>query len=189
METDHIKPKAEGGTDDIDNAIPICFECHAEIHSYNVRHPRGRKFRPEELKEHKRQWLGICENRPDALLSVGWESDVGPLQSLIDELEFNGKVAQKSNSKEIGCLFLVNQFQRAISEGSISILVENLRNRILDAYTEIGISNQLISAAINQPLGRTRDKAIEVAQEKILDAKPKIEKAKDELLRFLGTDA
>ena len=49
IETDHIKPKEQGGGDSIENAIPVCFECHAEIHSYNDKHPRGRKFLPEDL--------------------------------------------------------------------------------------------------------------------------------------------
>ena len=31
METDHIVQAADGGLDTIDNAIPVCFECHAEI--------------------------------------------------------------------------------------------------------------------------------------------------------------
>jgi hypothetical protein len=47
IETDHIVTKADGGPDTMDNAIPVCFEYHAEIHSYNDKHPRGRKFRPE----------------------------------------------------------------------------------------------------------------------------------------------
>jgi 5-methylcytosine-specific restriction endonuclease McrA len=53
IETDHIVPSDEGGGDEIQNAIPVCFECHAEIHSYNDRHPRGRKFQPNELRGHK----------------------------------------------------------------------------------------------------------------------------------------
>ena len=36
METDHILPQSEGGTDDVENAIPVCFECHAEIHPAKV---------------------------------------------------------------------------------------------------------------------------------------------------------
>jgi len=57
IETDHIIPEADGGGDEIENAIPVCFECHAEIHSYNGRHPRGRKFLPDELRAHKALWL------------------------------------------------------------------------------------------------------------------------------------
>ena len=51
IETDHIIPAADGGTDEIGNAIPVCFECHAEIHSYNDQHPRGRKFLEKENLE------------------------------------------------------------------------------------------------------------------------------------------
>ena len=54
IELHHIKPRSEGGSDDISNAIPVCFDCHAEIESTG---PRGRRFTPGELKEHKRRWL------------------------------------------------------------------------------------------------------------------------------------
>jgi len=35
IELDHIQPRGQGGPDTIDNAIAVCFECHAEIHLYN----------------------------------------------------------------------------------------------------------------------------------------------------------
>jgi len=60
IETDHMLPKSKNGTDSIENAIPICFECHAEIHLYNNKHPRGRKYHTKELRKHKKQWLEIC---------------------------------------------------------------------------------------------------------------------------------
>ena len=94
METDHIEPRADDGPDLIDNAIPVCFECHAEIHSYNDQHPRGRKFTPTELRAHKEQWLNICKDRPEVLLASTHDGDVGPLQALIDELCFNELVAK-----------------------------------------------------------------------------------------------
>ena len=188
METDHIDQKAEGGSDKIENAIPVCFECHAEIHSYNDKHPRGRKFRPDELKQHKNQWIEICQNRPEILLSASWESDVGPLQALIDELEFNLKVTEYSAPNEIGCLFQQAQFLRAINEGAISILIEELKFQILEAYTAIGTANQLILSAISQPLGNSRSTALNSAQTKILEAKPKIESAKKELIKFLSIE-
>jgi 5-methylcytosine-specific restriction endonuclease McrA len=31
MELDHIIPREQNGSDTIDNAIPLCFECHAEV--------------------------------------------------------------------------------------------------------------------------------------------------------------
>jgi HNH endonuclease len=80
IETDHMVPTEDGGDDTIDNAIPVCFECHAEIHTYNDKHPRGRKFRPNELRLHKEQWLRICDQHPEALIGAVRTADVGPLR-------------------------------------------------------------------------------------------------------------
>lgn len=52
IEISHIDP--EGGND-IDNAIPLCFDCHARIGRYNEKHPRGTKYRPKELKKLREQ--------------------------------------------------------------------------------------------------------------------------------------
>lgn len=40
---------------DIDNAIPLCVECHAAVGHQNARHPRGRKFGIQELKARREQ--------------------------------------------------------------------------------------------------------------------------------------
>ncbi|MFL5327559.1 MAG: HNH endonuclease [Gemmataceae bacterium] len=41
MELDHMLPKEQGGDNTIENAIALCFECHAEVHAYNDKHPRA----------------------------------------------------------------------------------------------------------------------------------------------------
>ena len=68
IETDHIISKDDGGCDDIENAIPLCFECHAEVHLYNIRHRRGRKYTSNKLQRHKEQWINICETTPSILV-------------------------------------------------------------------------------------------------------------------------
>lgn len=186
IETDHIVP---GGPDTIDNAIPVCFECHAEIHSYNDKHPRGRKFRPEELRGHKEQWLEICTRRPEIFISASWDVDVGPLQALIDELEFNTVVADYSDPRTQGCLFQDKQFQRAIQQGAIATLLEELKSSILDAYVAMGAANQRISSVSAQQKGSNSwAEAVNDAGDKIRKAKPRVEKAKDVLLNFLGSE-
>ena len=50
IEIAHIIPKAKGGSNDIDNAIPVCLDHHAMIGHYNPDHPIGNKYKPEELK-------------------------------------------------------------------------------------------------------------------------------------------
>lgn len=51
IEVHHIVQQANGGNDTIDNAIPLCFDCHSEIGSYNPNHPKGNRFTKEELKQ------------------------------------------------------------------------------------------------------------------------------------------
>jgi hypothetical protein len=43
--------------DTLENCIPLCFECHAEVGSYNAEHPKGRKFSPAELGKHRDAWF------------------------------------------------------------------------------------------------------------------------------------
>lgn len=50
IEVHHIEQEADGGTNTESNALPVCFDCHAEVGSYNPRHPKGTKYRPEELR-------------------------------------------------------------------------------------------------------------------------------------------
>jgi hypothetical protein len=50
MEAAHIIDEAAGGSNEEDNGIPVCFDCHQEIGSYNDKHPRGNKMRPDELR-------------------------------------------------------------------------------------------------------------------------------------------
>jgi hypothetical protein len=40
---------------DIDDAIPLCFDCHAEIGNYNRSHPKGKRYGVKELKARRDQ--------------------------------------------------------------------------------------------------------------------------------------
>ena len=61
IEVHHIIPLAKGGSDNPDNGIPLCFDCHADVISYNTTHPKGRKYRPVELKQHRDQWFILVQ--------------------------------------------------------------------------------------------------------------------------------
>lgn len=53
IELHHIIPKYEGGKDTFDNCIALCFDCHADVGSYNSNHPKGKKYSEKELKMHR----------------------------------------------------------------------------------------------------------------------------------------
>lgn len=61
VEVHHIKQEALGGKNTYDNAIAVCFDCHADAGHYNPQHPRGTKFSPRELKKSKESWLKIVQ--------------------------------------------------------------------------------------------------------------------------------
>jgi hypothetical protein len=189
IELDHMTPKEQNGPDTIDNAIAVCFECHAEIHSYNDKHPRGRKFRPDELRKHKEQWLEICGTRPDIFVQATRDSDVGPLQALIDELEFNSFAADFNERTNMGCLFIDEQFRRATHDGAISTLREDLKLVILAAYRAMGRANLLVPKALTTPNTEIfYNTHMTKAEEAISAAKPLIEQAHTQMLKFLGSE-
>ena len=56
IELHHIHPKANGGEDTFENCIPLCFDCHADMVSYDFKHPKGTKYSENELKRHRDNW-------------------------------------------------------------------------------------------------------------------------------------
>ncbi|MBV9676895.1 MAG: HNH endonuclease [Acidobacteriaceae bacterium] len=71
IECHHIVPVEEGGPNTRANCIPLCFNCHAEVQSYNEKHPKGNRFRPEELKAHRDNWYKQVRS--------GFQEDVRPI--------------------------------------------------------------------------------------------------------------
>ena len=153
IEIHHIEPAADGGPDTADNAIPVCFECHAEIQLYNDKHPRGRKFRPDELRLHRNQWLEICRQSPGDLLSPTRSRDVGPIQALVDELKFNTVIAGRTDPQAMGAIFVTTQFERAIAEGAFALLHDDLSARIAAVYTTLMKANADLASMASLPWG------------------------------------
>jgi hypothetical protein len=56
----------ERNLSDIDNAMPLCFDCHSAIGHYNEQHPRGRRYQVCELKARRSQ---VYEHHTQHLMS------------------------------------------------------------------------------------------------------------------------
>lgn len=56
IEVHHVKQENEGGANTFENAIPLCFDCHADMRSYDAKHPKGTKYSEAELKRHRDNW-------------------------------------------------------------------------------------------------------------------------------------
>jgi hypothetical protein len=57
IEIHHIRPRAEDGENTLENAIPLCFNCHADMRSYDANHPKGTKYTESELRRHRDSWF------------------------------------------------------------------------------------------------------------------------------------
>ncbi len=192
MELDHIIPKSEEGPDAIDNAIAVCFECHAEIHAYNDKHPRGRKYRPEELKKHREQWLEICKSSAQFLASIPPRTDVGPFQALIDELEFNQFVAGSADEVprvKASAHFSVTQFERCVSEGILSLLEPDLKAKLITTYATMKRANIQIDVIPAARSGEPHALAVNAARDRLREAQPLIRAALDSLSKILSREA
>ncbi len=189
IELHHIEPHGDDGPDTIDNAIPVCFECHAEIQLYNDAHPRGRKFHTDELRAHKEQWLRICKESPGVLLTPQHSHDVGPIQALVDELDFNAVIAEQTDDDKIGALFLVTQFERAIHEGLFSLLPDSVRNKISVVYATLMRGNIYLQKMAAMPWGGSGsawDHSYKFAEKAITSTQKEIPVAREALLKHLG---
>jgi hypothetical protein len=51
----HIVPESADGANDLDNAIPLCFDCHGRVHQYDPACSVGTKYKPDELKARRDQ--------------------------------------------------------------------------------------------------------------------------------------
>ena len=55
VEVHHITPQADGGTDDFDNAAPLCAGCHADF--------GGNPDKRKQIREMRDLWYELCATR------------------------------------------------------------------------------------------------------------------------------
>ena len=63
LQVHHIKPKEYGGTDDIENGIPLCPNCHDEVHTDYSSGKTTRTYSEGELKLHKQRTIGLVNGK------------------------------------------------------------------------------------------------------------------------------
>lgn len=149
IEIDHIDGAAHKDSGAIDNAIALCFDCHAEVHHYNVSHPKDRRFHPAELKAHRDQWLRLCRERPEMFVHAQPSPEAGTLERLLSELEFNRVLA---GAAHVGAQFEMTQFRRAMADGTFGWVPEELKTAIQSAYLAIATANGIFDAFVQKTL-------------------------------------
>lgn len=91
IEVHHIIPRADNGTDDIDNAIALCLDCHADAGHYNPKHPKGTKLGAEELRHARDAWFDSVEQHK---ISAAPTSDLHARYIFSSDLEILQEVCE-----------------------------------------------------------------------------------------------
>lgn len=115
LEVHHIVPEANGGPSTLDNGLPVCFDCHADVESYNHKHPRGRKYRPEELKRLRDEWFTLVADG-----KIGGHGPAIPTDVDLELIRFYSQCLDRpAFQDEIRQEFSMEDFDQAI-EGTIT---------------------------------------------------------------------
>lgn len=93
IEIHHIKQKSDGGEDTFQNAIALCFDCHADMKSYDFKHPRGNKYTENELLAHRDKWYNKVKNNVGvANQSDIIETDKKIFEKIVGTLPWDGSI-------------------------------------------------------------------------------------------------
>lgn len=171
IEIHHIVPKSEGGDDSAENGIPLCFDCHAEVQSYNAKHPRGRRFTASELRKHREQWFAIASTpdwRRPGLATARHE----PTESVRALLERLGKAELWNPDNATPVLSSVRVFHEQEREALVTGLADALdsedENRRWDAaiiieflveWDPIRVPGELVRKMARDPVFSVRSSA------------------------------
>lgn len=83
IECHHIVEESAGGANTLDNCIPVCFDCHADMTTYDVKHPKGTKYRPEELRRHRDRWYTRVANTGVSVVAPTYrDADISTFQAI-----------------------------------------------------------------------------------------------------------
>ncbi|MCH8823016.1 MAG: HNH endonuclease [Planctomycetes bacterium] len=118
LQVHHIVEQSEGGSDEFDNLIALCINCHSDVHTTR---PFTRRFTPDELKDHR-----------DSVIRLVSEGKLVPSEdSIIDDAHILQAVKEYENTdlNEAARELLV----AAVNDKGIICIFEGLNNAAVKA--------------------------------------------------------
>ena len=110
IECHHIVQEADGGPDTLDNCIPLCFDCHSDMMNYDPKHPKGTKYRPTELRQHRDGWFAkVADSGVELAAPHHREADSRLFTELHARFPWNGTM-QWLTEHDFGGSFPATQF-------------------------------------------------------------------------------
>ncbi|MBU2523824.1 HNH endonuclease [Patescibacteria group bacterium] len=180
IEAHHIEMKKNGGKNTIENAISLCFDCHAEAGFSNKDHPKGNMYGEGELKKHKLYWENFCMKNPGKISCANLERKENVIDNFLVEIELNKRMInsclQREKDRPASKSNLMGKcvdrcFDKLLAAGLLNILPEIIRINILDTYNLFRRINSLCETLsgesrkgpVNDDIRITMNEAAEMA--------------------------
>lgn len=135
MEVHHIIQRADDGTDDIDNLIPLCFDCHQEVGSYNPNHPKGNKYSVEELKARRNS---VYEKVAKGILPVQQSNTHNPTLN-----DYERRLAVEKDFRDIYTFICENELRKPPTNFFITIDVLMAKYQADSFFAQSNLLNSL----------------------------------------------
>lgn len=187
LEVHHIKPKEQGGQDTIDNAITLCFDCHADAGHYHAKHPRGSKFSPSELKKHRANWYKqVSQGKiPQIEKKDNWHvrhlvcKNWGTIKELIEgkliDFPLNAKPLISRNHISLFIEKIINNYEYGYRSSGYYGNSFKSKEEILDNYPETITTKEIydermeqMSYSLERPLRETDVTSIDHVSEQMI---------------------
>ena len=150
IEIHHIKPKASGGPDTFDNAIPLCFDCHADMRTYDAKHPKGTKYSEPELRRSRDIWYEKVRNSGGLVSNSSTETDKEIYHHLLSVLPWSGSLSFISTNNFAGFSFRLDNlnqlesFQNLCNNPAFEFIDTDLESLRASLLNEINRFQRLI---------------------------------------------
>jgi len=161
IECHHIVPEAEGGSNALENCIPLCFNHHADVMHYNDQHPRGTKFSAEELRKHRDAWFEKVKNsRALPLPPAANEIDRAIFrdlraklpENLVRSLEIMTRVSRQSQASSIRRIFDFAEWGSSLSNEFIDADLDAWRAELVQTARAFGEAKYVLdNLRLNYP--------------------------------------
>jgi hypothetical protein len=158
--------------------VALCFETAREA-PYVIKNSKPGGGYPQFIVPWREGTRLRAASREDLLRIL---LPIRRLSSLVDELDFNIAIGADG----WGCPFRDEEFHRAMRDGALASLAEDVRQPIHDAYVAMGRANQIVSGTFSASLvGSSMSSKRNQAQKAVLDTLAKIESAREVLVAAL----
>jgi 5-methylcytosine-specific restriction endonuclease McrA len=157
VEVHHIVPESASHDNSLDNAITLCFDCHADTGHYNPKHPKGNKLTAAELRKYRdRLWKLVEEGK--ALPEMNLDSQfLELLRRVFDRPAFTTPFRQEGRMED---------FDKAIDDTVLALNTGLLRTRDNQVLTDLGFGkSSLFNAEWNLQLNDVEGQLLRLRSE------------------------